>query len=284
MTNRNQHTTTPLEKIIQKDFVNSDNIIRVVREYDFESKLFPGFKRINDLIEKKDFDLIPNIIGALLTRINDRLTELDKESKSILESLSAELFTGQIQVLNSTPEGQNCWIGCLRVLEETCQLNGYDYESLCFTLRIDIIRKANCDLNKDLKVLPYYDWLGSIVDFDELMRDIKSKGWICDIREFKRLFKPIEDNEYCYRSSKNYIDELLILFSTLKSEGLIQPRRISGHFSPLHRYGVDHDEKLFDKEPKRYMANLNKNKARKKRIRKEVEQLLRYIDRGENRL
>nr|WP_294860485.1 hypothetical protein [uncultured Fluviicola sp.] len=294
---------SPLEKIISEQYVDYAEIIATVRKHSFEATLYPVLKKVDDYIKANNYESIPNIIGTLLTTINDKLAEVSGREKEILEELTSELFKEQLTVLNSTKEGQLCWQKCLPVLKETCEFKAYNFELLAELLGLNFIKKSRSNdqftrinltpLNPKMlsiskqdennlyvaksieRELPYYLWIGPEGKDLKLIRALKDKEWIRNIPEFKKLFKSISDPNYSFCASSENKEKLLVLFAELKREQLIRPKTNRGHFYPLGRYGSDLGKRLFEKEPKRYLENLKRRKGEYNSVLAEVQKIIR---------
>lgn len=272
---QSKNQLTLFEQYIENEYFNSEFMVFTVRKYKFESHFYPGFRTVNDLIENQKFDIIPKLVGSLLTTINDKLSQIKGEEKEILEKLAGELFSDQISILNSTVEGQKCWEKCLPILETTCEFKGYDFGELSKYLNFNFIKKPQQKISDKQVILPYYDWVGNKNKLYELINDLKSKQWIRNVNEFKKIFNPIINQQYKFCASSLNKEKLLVLFSELKKQNLIIPRKTNGHLYPLFLYGVDLEKKLFEKEPKRYLENLKRKKLEYATVLDEVNRLIR---------
>lgn len=267
--------STPLEIIIKETYLEWEKIIETVRKYNFEESLYPGFSKISNLINSKSYNSIPNVVGTLLSTINDKLSQLDGKEKEILEDLSSELFSTQISLLNSNDEGKLCWQKCIPAIKDTCEFKEYDFDALSRLLKIDFVKTSKIYTKNDSNSLPYYDWMESKNKLSELIRHIKDKQWIRNVNEFKKIFTPISDANYKYCAPSENKVKLLILFSELKNNNLIVPKINKGHLHPLYRYGVDLDIKLFQKEPKRYIESIKRKKVEYDSVLAEVQKIIR---------
>jgi hypothetical protein len=227
------------------------------------------------LINSKSYNSIPNVVGSLLSTINDKLSQLDGKEKVILEDLSSELFSTQISFLNSTEAGKICWQKCIPAIKDTCEFKGYDFEALSRLLKIDFVKKTKHYVTTDISSLPYYNWLESNKKLSELISHLKDKKWIRNANEFKKIFAPVSDVNYKYCAPSENKVKLLILFSELKNNNLIVPKINKGHLYPLYRYGVDLDIKLFQKEPKRYIESIKRKKVEYDSVLAEVQKIIR---------
>jgi hypothetical protein len=264
---------SPLEKIISENYFDSAEIIVTIRKYHFETTLSPSLQKISYYIKSNKYHAIPNIVGTLLVSINDKIQLAEGKEKRILEGLSSTLFTEQIAHLNATKSGRECWDKCIPVLKDTCDFKNYNYEELSKLLKLDFIPIDNSK-KKVNRPLPYYKWMGNETDLIEIIRDIQSKKWISKVSEFRKLFKPVSDENYVFNASSEHIDKLIILFDELKTQQLIIPQKNKGHFYPLNRYGLDFDQKLFKKEPKKYVESIKSKKPYYESIQKEVQKLI----------
>lgn len=271
----NNPKPTPLEKIIKETYLEWEKIIETVRKHNFEESLYPSFKKVTGLIETKSYNSIPNVVGTLLTTINDKLSQVKDKEKEILEELASELFVAQITILNTTKEGKLCWKKCVPVLKDTCEFKGYDFEALSRLLKIDFVKITSPISQNKSNTLPYYEWLGKKNELSELLRDIKDKQWIRNINEFKKIFTPLTDINYKFSAPTENKEKLLMLFTALKASNLIMPKRNKGHLYPLSCYGMDFDKKLFEKEPKRYMETLKRKKVEYDSVLAEVQKIIR---------
>lgn len=253
--NQFEKDLSPLETIIKENYFDWETIIETVRDNSFEASLYPGFKLISDLIISEKFNTIPNIVGALLTTINEKIGELSGKQKHILEDLSSELFCALIEKLNSTLDGRECWKICIPIIKDTCEFKGYDFNVLSRMLKINFVKTHSHKFPQTSKLLPYYEWLGTKKSLTDLIRKLKDKEWIANVNEFKKIFSTSLSHDYTFSATSDNKGKLLVLFAELKEQNLIIPKRNKGHFFPLYLYGVDLEKRLFEKEPKRYMEN-----------------------------
>jgi hypothetical protein len=255
---------TEFEHFLIDHYFDGESIVATVRKFDFEHDLFMAFDRLKSFISDKEFDRIPLVIGAILVTINDKLrTVQDANAKVILEELARTTFEGQIIDLKKSEIGKKCLIKCAKVLKETCELKGYNYETLNKLLNLErmILIPFNQDDKRALGHC-YYDWCSNDLDeLDELASDL-NKVVIDGVLNFKRLFRPIQDNKFTFKAYRSKLDELVVLFSVLKELELVKPRKISGHFTPLERYGTDNGKKLFDIKPHKVLERIKRNSKR----------------------
>ena len=95
---------------------------------------------------------------------------------------------------------------------------------------------------------PYYQWLGYDYELNDLIYTLKDKGILIRVKGFRYLFRPIKTSFHFY-ALRERIDELVIIFDILKEKGLIRPKIVSGHFTPLARYGVDNEGSILFQIP-----------------------------------
>jgi hypothetical protein len=271
----NKDNLSPLEHIIFDSYIDWELIVQIVRENDFEESLYPGFKHISDKIKSNKLESIPNLVGSLLTTINEKLKDLKGKEKQILEDLSIEMFLAQRELLLSKKNGNVCWERCIPAIKDTCDFKGYDFEVLSRMLKLNFVKPPNSALQRTLEDLPYYDWLGSKKALPELIKDLRSKQWIRNVNEFKRIFTPSIKPDFKFCAPTENKEKLLVLFTELKRQSLIVPKRNKGHLYPLYLYGVDLEKKLFEKEPKRYLENLKRKKLEYETVLEEVHKLIR---------
>lgn len=266
---------SPLEQIICASYIDWEFIVQIVRENDFESSLYPGFKLVTDRIQSNNLESIPNLVGSLLTTINEKLKGLKGKEKQILEDLTSEIFIAQIELLNTTLNGRECWGKCIPVIKDTCDFKGYNFDVLSRMLKLNFVKVPNSTFQRTLENLPYYDWLGNKLALHELIKDLKAKQWIRNVNEFKKIFTSSLKSDFKFCAPSENKEKLLVLFSELKRQNLITPKKNKGHLFPLHLYGVDLEKKLYEKEPKRYLENLKRKKNEYETVLTEVQKLIR---------
>lgn len=263
------------ERLILNEFLEGDRIVRTLRKYQFESDLENSFRAIVELIEQSKYDQIPNLVGAVLVTINDRLRRIDdKEDKLILEQLSKELFIDSVRLLKQTEEGRKCLSHSTEGLKKICEIKRYDFIELNRILELDHFHVVRIQSKNKF---PYYDWQsGNVNELNELAKDLQDKQIINGVINFKRLFNPINNLEFRFKAHKEKVDHLLVLFQILKEKKLIKPKVLSGHFIPLSQYGRDNENILFEKKPNKLMEKLKRDKALHTKIHHEMEQCIRY--------
>lgn len=271
----NVNSLSPLEQIIKDNYIDWEYIVKTVRENDYEESLYPGFKHISDMIQSNRLDSIPNLVGSLLTTINEKLKVLTGKEKQILEDLSSEMFIAQRNLLLSKKNGNVCWERCIPIIKDTCDFKGYDFEVLSRMLKFNFVQSTNTTAQQSVENLPYYYWLGDKKALPELINDLKSKQWIRNINEFKKIFTPTIKPDFKFCAPTENKEKLLVLFSELKKQSLVVPKRNKGHLYPLFLYGVDLEKKLFEKEPKRYLENLKRKKTEYNAVLNEVHRLIK---------
>ncbi len=270
-----KNNLSPLEQIICDSYIDWELIVQIVRENDFEESLYPGFKSISDKIQTNNLESIPNLVGSLLTTINEKLKGQTGKEKQILEDLSSEMFIAQRNLLLSKKNGIVYWERCIPIIKDTCEFKGYDFEVLSRMLKFNFVHSTNSNAQHSVENLPYYNWLGSKKALPELINDLKSKQWIRHVNEFKKIFTPTLKPDFKFCAPTENKEKLLVLFTELKKQSLIAPKRNKGHLYPLFLYGVDLEKKLFEKEPKRYLENLKRKKHEYETVLEEVHQLIR---------
>jgi hypothetical protein len=255
-----------LEKKITESYSNADHLISLLRKIDLEKTINVAISKIEDALKTNDSNKIISISGIVLSSINSKLTYLnsDNEKKSI-EYLLADIFQDYLDNIVHLQNGQDVLAQINENLKNTCELHAYDYSAMIkiFNIEKHIVLLPKLKINKSL----YYKWNGHLEELDELARDIFDKKWIYSVKEFKRLFKPIEGSLQV-RCNKDKKDELLLLFQVLKEYGLIQPKgkNNSGHFTPFVNYAIDNEENyLFEKA-----INKHHNKMKRKMDEYEV--------------
>jgi hypothetical protein len=251
-----------LEKKITEYYSNSDYLISLLRKIDLESTINKAISKIERALITKDSNSIVSISGIVLSSINSKLTSLksDNDKKSI-EYLLADIFQDYMDSIAQLQNGQEILSQINDNLKDTCELHGFDHSAMLkiFNIEKHIVLLPKSKTNKRL----YYKWKGQLEELDELTRDIYDKKWIYSVKEFKRLFKPIEGSLQV-RCNKDKKDELLLLFHVLKEYCLIQPKgkNNSGHFTPFVTYAIDNEEKfLFEKAINKHHEKMKRKLA-----------------------
>ncbi len=124
---------------------------------------------------------------------------------------------------------------------------------------------------------PYYQWLGYDYELNDLIYVLKDKGILTRVKGFRNLFRPVK-RPFKYYANAGKVDDLVIVFDILKDKSLIKPKILSGHFTPLARYGVDNEEStLFRKPPNKIHEYLKRDNNVYVRIRDKYEEMIHQI-------
>lgn len=238
-----------LETKISESYSNAENLISLLRKIDLENTINTAISKIESALKTNDSSKIISISGIVLSSINNKLSLLkDENDKKSIEYLLADIFQDYLNSIVQLANGQEILSQIDENLKSTCELHGYDHSAMVkiFNIEKHIVLLPKLNVDKRL----YYKWNGQLEELDELAKDILDKKWILSVKEFKRLFRPIEGGLQI-RCNKEKKDELLLLFQVLKEYCLIQPKGKgnSGHFAPFVTYAIDNEENyLFEKE------------------------------------
>jgi len=264
-----------LETKISESYSNADYLISLLRKIDLEKTINAAISKIEDALKTNDSNKIISISGIVLSSINIKLTSIssDNDKKSI-EYLLADIFQDYLDSIVHLQNGQEVLSQISENLKNTCELHGYDYSAMIkiFNIEKHIVLLPKLKVNKSL----YYKWNGQLDELDELVRDIFDKKWIYSVKEFKRLFKPIEGSLQV-RCNKDKKDELLLLFQVLKEYCLIQPKgkNNSGHFTPFVTYAIDNEENyLFEKAINKHHDKMKRKMYEYKVLKGRIESIV----------
>ena len=254
-------------EIISSNYQNSSKLIALIRKYEFE--LFLNQVLTEAELAKDDFQLnkLSELATTTLVKLNENLRDIETEEKEHLEYLLSDIFQSYLTTIEST----EILSSIQSSLENTCNVLGYNYSVLEQLLGLKKQAVLKPKLNSNKKLLPYYEWLGLEYELDGLLDFLFKKKIIYSKKEFRKLFFPIF-NQTTYRSDKNRVSDLVIIFSILKSKSLIRPKVNSGHFSPLVSYGVDKEGGyLFEKSPNKLHEYLKRDNDRYVKMRDKYE-------------
>jgi hypothetical protein len=244
-----------IDKILTVNYQESGSLISLIRKYDLENFLNGTLKEIEKAISESDNKKLLDLSTLSLIKINENLKGINSKEKEQLEFLLSEIFQSLMKRIDKSEiitEIQNS-------LLDACRMIGYDYNILEQMLGLKKIQvlKNRPDFSKRL---PYYIWLGKDYKIVELFQLLKDKKLIYSIREFKKIFAPINEH-FEYIGYKEKISELVLVFSILNEKKLIKTKVQSGHFSPLKMYGVDNEGKyLFKKAPNKIHEYIKRDK------------------------
>jgi len=287
-------------KIKEKNYQNSDRLIKLVREIELESILSNSIKQIEQDIIDGNFDSLVVKSGFILTNINTRLGKLnDIEKKKDLEYLLSDLFVEYLKQVELLENGDQTLLKIQENLELACAIGGFNYQELSSLLRIEkatttqqkkilqqgeiTLQNHEITLQREQKKFYYYDWnRDDTYSIDEFANSLYKKGVIYSVREFKRMFKTVTD-KFSVRCNPDKKDLLLVIFDILKHSEIITPRGISGHFAPLNMYAVDDNNYiLFEKDLNQVHRDLKRNECNYKKIKKKAEKIVApfYIEDG----
>jgi hypothetical protein len=248
-----------LEKKIQEKYSQPDALLKLIRKHDSEVFLNNVFKLISEFTDKKSENELLSLASTILTKLNNVLFAIDDiEERKILKYAITDIFKTDIRSVsqNLSEHFIPDLINTLKTSSFLLNNNYLELESLLGLKRFDILKtKRFTSVNT-----PYYDWLGKEHELDELIRDIKDKGIIDGVKDFKKLFSISEKTFFTVNSKKK--EDLVLIFSILKEMNLIRSKNKSGYFSPLVHFALDNEKKvLFTKLPNKILYAL-KQKSR----------------------
>jgi len=235
-----------IERLIAKEYQDPQDLIELIRKYDFEKFLNGFLDEFEISISNSNDQRLSDIASLLLTRTNENLKGISLDEKRKLEFLLSDIF----QSLMKTIQSSEILSKIQGALLDTCNLMGYDYNTLeqMLGLKKQMLLKPKIS---NMENFPYYKWKGIDYEKDELIRFLKEKGLIYSVKEFRKIFAPISEH-FKFHGNKEAEADFIIIFDILKEQNLIQPKVLSGHYTPLVRYGVDNEgEFLFKNAPNR---------------------------------
>jgi len=252
-----------LEKRIEQSYMNATEIVSLLQKYDFEIFITNTIDQLDSIFSDKKLNQLPILSAIILTKVNEILSKIqNKKDKTNLKYILSDLFESYFRGLNDNSIPTNILEEVIKELRTTCQLAGYEYNELERLLNLEKhIALRPISPSKQNRNL-YYDWHGKDYELDELSRDLYDKRIILSVKEFKKIFKQIEE-PFSFRCNSEKKSELLLIFQILKMECLITPKGLSGHFAPLVKYAVDNDGIfLFKKAPNKIHELMKRNKAK----------------------
>ncbi|NOZ33939.1 MAG: hypothetical protein GXO80_01395 [Chlorobi bacterium] len=261
-----------LEIKIRENYSNAEDLILIIRKYDFEAFLNKVFHTVNEYLKNEENDKILNIANTVLTNTNEKLRQItSKTDKKAIKYLLSDIFKSYITEIDQ--KSQNEFIPKLiESFKTISNISDYNYAELENLLNLE---SSNVLKSKKYFESPYYEWAGKTYEFDEFLRDIKDKRIITSIKSFKKLFKKSESEYFVGNPDK--IEDLLIVFVILKEKKLIRPKVISGYFSPLVHFGVDNEKNfLFKKAPNKLHELLKRNTLKYNKLKEKHEKWITY--------
>lgn len=260
-----------IEEIILENYQNSSSLINMIRQYNFEYFLNGTLKEIEIAITNSDSKKLSELATISLIKINENLKGINKKEKGQLEYLLSDIF--QAILLNI--DSEEILYEIQKTLLNTCQLPSYNYTTLEQLLGL---KKQKILKPRQIQgYLPYYEWKGLDYELIGILDFLFDKKIIYNKKAFRRIFTPIDDH-FDYKGNKDKISDLVLIFSILKEKILIKPKRNSGHFAPLVKYGVDNDGNyLFQKAPNKIHEYMKRDTSVYRNIRDKYEQIVNNI-------
>lgn len=260
-----------IEKLIFENYQDSSKLISLIRKYDFENFLNGTLTEIEMAINSLDSKRLSELATASLIKINENLKGIKAREKEYLEFLLSDIFQSILLNIESSET--------LSEIQETllnaCNISGYKYEVL--EQMLGLKKQQVLKPRQTNSVLPYYEWKGVDYELNGLLDFLTDNKIIISKREFRKLFNPISEHFY-YQADKEKVSDLVLVFSVLKEKKLLKPKKNSGHFAPIVRYGVDNDNNyLFKKRPNKILEYLKRDDAVYCKLRGRYERIINNI-------
>ncbi|MFN8208953.1 MAG: hypothetical protein U0T82_16325 [Bacteroidales bacterium] len=269
----NRKTMTKIEKIISDKYANANELISLIQEFKLIDIINNAIEQVSIKFINGQIEDLPRLSGIILNDINSYLCRIkDMGKKKKIEYLLSDVFQDFLYEIEKHPNAKILVNEIQLNMKEACEYSGYNYDIISTYLNL---QKHQILLPKSIQKDIYYNWNGNDKDLDELAKDLKDMRIINSVKEFKRMFKPIQGHLSVHFNIERY-KELLILFQILKEFRLITPKGTSGHFAPLVQYAVDNDgDFLIKKSANKEHEKLKRNKAEYKQLWHKLEEIVR---------
>jgi hypothetical protein len=239
-----------LETLLHDLFIPKD--AEIARDLLIKYDLKEVIERLIDRLKLlKNASSLPGISASVLTAINERVKSIvDDNEKQHVQMLLAQILVRLLKdviIVSSSPHDELAKV--TESLENTCSINNYDFQGLSKLLNLKDLKASLPSPKKSATY--YYDWKGKARDLDQLATELKHRGTIVSVKEFKDLFHDHRNDMLQVKFARKDLTFLLALFEQLKDHKLIIPRGSKGHYQPLKAYGVDLDNtRLISKKTK----------------------------------
>lgn len=262
-----------LHKRIAERYHDSEELIALIVKYKLNDKIEKAIKKIEECFNKGWESKFPTLAGIILTDFNTTIHTIEKESeRRKVKYFIAELFDDYLKRIAQLPNGSEILKGISKTLENTSSYQDYDFQDLSNLIQID---KWTVLLPKRMSTNAYYyDWQAQPHELDGLAKDLADKKIIYSVKEFKKLFIPLEST-ITVRFNRSKIEYCIILFLVLKELRLLKPRGTSGYFAPFVQHSVDNEYNFLIKNKiNKEHSRIKLNAPKYTEIKEELELLI----------
>ena len=263
-----------LTKLNQK-YQNAEELASLLSKF----QLYPLILQAITIIERKiavnALADVPKLVGVIFYDINTAFLKIeDRSNKKRIEYLLTDLLEAYLECIFKHNNSLAVIQDIAEHIRIVCEYLGYDFQKLSISIYFEKYTVLSPSVSSG-KCL-YYEWLGETEALDDIAKDLYDQKYIYSVKEFKRMFKPIK-GDLKVRFNREKLDEVIILFQSLKELALIKSRgkNNSGHFAPFIAYAVDNENLVFiknaiNKEHERIKKNSELYIKRKNNIKKAI--------------
>jgi hypothetical protein len=222
-----------------------------------------------------------SIVENLLTTINETVGGItDPNEKRALKTIIGKLGNHLMEksIIPNMP--QKALKQLTQSIKTFFEKKNYSFEDL--TLYINMGQdNANLPVKITSEAAGYFEWNGNKKQWKELERQFLAGDYIKSKIELRNKFHPKKANQQI-RFNAEKRDAILVLFQELvrSKVKLINCKKTKGVFHILSQGAVDFNgNKFMEKEPKRYMEEINKNEEKACELKANANRIINEIKR-----